>query len=76
LLNHVWKRGQKEFIAIRLPVLTSFPDVIEQAEEFEKNCARIKAIIYSSGGSDVIDIKNNNLSLFNIDSLFQKQFRL
>lgn len=51
-------------------ILSSFPDVIEQADEFEKNCCRIKAIIYTSGGNDVIEIKNNNLSLFNIDSLF------
>lgn len=57
-------------------ILSSFPDMIEQAKEFETNCSRIKAIIYSSGGSDVVEIKNNNLSLFNLDSLFQKECRL
>ena len=51
-------------------ILTSFPDIIEQAKEFEMNCARIKAIIYSTAESNIVEIKNNNLSLFNIDSLF------
>jgi len=51
-------------------ILTSFPDIIEQAKEFETNCARIKAIIYSTAESNIVEIKNNNLSLFNIDSLF------
>lgn len=51
-------------------ILSSFPDMIEQAKEFENSCSRIKAIIYSSGGSDTIEIKNNNLSLHNLDSLF------
>lgn len=57
-------------------ILTSFPDIIEQAREFESNCSRISAIIYSTTDSPIIEIKNNNLSLFNIDSLFQKEFRL
>jgi len=51
-------------------ILTSFPDIIEQAKEFELNCSKIKAIIYSTAESDIVEIKNNNLSLFNIDSLF------
>jgi hypothetical protein len=29
-------------------ILTSFPDIIEQAKEFELNCAKIAAIIYST----------------------------
>lgn len=57
-------------------ILTSFPDIIEQAKEFETNCSRISAIIYSTTDDPVVEIKNNNLSLFNIDSLFQKEFRL
>ena len=57
-------------------ILTSFPDIIEQAKEFETNCARISAIIYSTTQDRIVEIKNNNLSLFNIDSLFQKEFRL
>lgn len=57
-------------------ILTSFPDIIEQAREFETNCSKISAIIYSTTTDAVVQIKNNNLSLFNIDSLFQKEFRL
>ncbi len=62
--------GQDKFI------LSSFPDIIEQAKEFEKNCAAITAIIYATNDDPVIEIKNNNLTLFNIDALFQKEFRL
>lgn len=57
-------------------ILTSFPDIIEQAKEFETNCSRITAIIYTTRSEGVVEIKNNSLSLFNIDSLFQKEFRL
>ncbi len=57
-------------------ILTSFPDIIEQAKEFEQNCSKIQAIIYSTTQDSIVEIKNNNISLFNIDSLFQKEFRL
>lgn len=57
-------------------ILSSFPDIIEQAKEFEKSCAAISAIIYASSDDAVVEIKNNNLTLFNIDALFQKEFRL
>lgn len=57
-------------------ILSSFPDIIEQAKEFESNCAKISAIIYCTSKSPYVEIKNNNLSLFNIDSYFQKEFRL
>ena len=57
-------------------ILTSFPDIIEQAKEFEQHCSKIKSIIYCSGKTPVNEIKNNNLSLFNIDSYFQKDQRL
>ncbi len=57
-------------------ILSSFPDIIEQAKEFEKPCATISAIIYASSEDAVVEIKNNNLTLFNIDALFQKEFRL
>lgn len=62
--------GQNKFI------LSCFPDIIEQAKEFEKSCASITAILYLSGNDGRVEIKNNNLSLFNIDALFQKEFRL
>lgn len=57
-------------------ILSSFPDIIEQAKEFEKSCAQIAAIIYATSNDPVVEIKNNNLTLFNIDALFQKEFRL
>ena len=57
-------------------ILSSFPDIIEQAKEFEKSCAQIAAIIYATSDDPVVEIKNNNLTLFNIDALFQKEFRL
>lgn len=62
--------GRKYFI------LSSFPDIIEQAREFEKSCANFAAILYTTNADPVIEIKNNNLTLFNIDSLFMKEFRL
>ena len=33
-------------------------------------------MIYPSSSGSVVEIKNNNLALYNIDSLFQKEFRL
>jgi adenylate kinase family enzyme len=57
-------------------ILTSFPDIIEQAKEFETQCAKITAIIYTTKSEGFVEIKNNSLSLFNIDSMFQKEFRL
>ena len=57
-------------------ILTNFPDIIEQAKEFEEKCSKIAAMIYPTGTGSIVEIKNNNLSLYNIDSLFQKEFRL
>lgn len=65
-------------------ILSSFPDIIDQAKEFEAGCATISAVIYTTGDSSsaaagetpVVEIKNNNLTLFNIDALFQKEHRL
>jgi adenylate kinase family enzyme len=64
--------GRKKFI------LSSFPDIIDQAKEFERSCATISAIIYTTQDSAdaTVEIKNNNLTLFNIDALFQKEHRL
>lgn len=44
--------------------------------EFEKNCAKIATLIYPSNNASVVEIQNNNLSQFTIDSLFQKNFKL
>jgi hypothetical protein len=62
--------GRKKFI------LSSFPDIIEHAKEFEKSCATITSIIYATSDDPIVEIKNNNLTLFNIDALFQKDFKL
>ena len=67
--------GRKKFI------LSSFPDIIDQAKEFERSCASISAVIYTTSDSSssdypIVEIKNNNLTLFNIDALFQKEHRL
>ena len=56
-------------------ILSSFPDIIDQAKEFERTCATISAIIYTTQDSSnaenaIVEIKNNNLTLFNIDALF------
>lgn len=51
-------------------ILSSFPEIIEDAKAFELNCARIKALVYSTSQDKVVELKGNNLSLFNIDSLF------
>lgn len=56
--------------------MSSFPESVAQASEFEKNCANITAIIYTTQSSPIIDIKQNNMNTLNIDALFQKQFRL
>lgn len=58
-------------------ILSSFPEMIEHVQEFEKNCAKIQAIFFTTDKEeDVVELKNNNLTLFNIDSLFQKEARL
>ena len=58
-------------------ILNGFPDIIEHVNEFEKNCAKISAIFLTTKENEnVVEIKNNNLTLFNIDALFQKEFRL
>ena len=57
-------------------ILSNFQDIIEQAKEFESKCSKIDAMIYPTSGGSIVEIKNNSLSLYNIDSLFQKEFRL
>ena len=58
-------------------ILTNFPATIEQAKAFEINCAKLSAMIYpTSSTTATVEIKNNDLTLFNIDSLMAKEFRL
>lgn len=61
-------------------ILSSFPDIVDQAKEFESTCATMTKMVYTTGidsaDTHVIEIKNNNLTLYNIDSHFQKEHRL
>lgn len=57
-------------------ILSNFPENIEQAKEFEKSCAKISAIIYTTGDEPTVEVTSSNLTLFNISSLYQKEFRL
>jgi hypothetical protein len=73
MLNSIIYCGQsdKKFI------LVNFPSTIEGATEFEANCAKIAAMIYpNAAGGSKIEVKNDQIAEFNIDSLFQKEFRL
>ena len=58
------RKNQSKFI------LTSFPDNIEQVNEFEKNCAKIQTVIYSTDSESIVEIANNNVGSHNIDSQF------
>jgi hypothetical protein len=57
-------------------LMTGFPHDDNAVAEFESNCSKITAIIFAAGPEPVIEIQNNNLNSFNIDSLFSKQYRL
>jgi len=57
-------------------LIVNFPETTEQVTAFEEHCANINAIIFATDKGNVVDIKNNETALFNIDSMFQKQFRL
>jgi len=59
--------------------LSSYPGTNEQAESFERNCTTLGAIIYPTTqveGQNTIEMKNTDLTMFNIDSLMNKQYRL
>lgn len=64
------RKNQSKFI------LTNFPENLEQVKEFEACCAKIRTVIYSAGEEPVVEIAGNNLGTLNIDSQFQKEFRL
>ena len=56
------RKNQSKFI------LSSFPDNIEQVNEFEKNCAKIQTVIYSTDSEPNVEV--NNVGSHNIDSQF------
>jgi hypothetical protein len=57
-------------------LLVGFPETIEQVENFELNCTCISGVILATDEGDVVDIKNNEPSLCNIDTQFSKEGRL
>lgn len=73
MLNRIIYSGQ---VSINKFILSNFPEQIDQVKEFESNCSKIAAIIYPTGSGSTVEITNKELSLFNIESLFQKEFRL
>jgi hypothetical protein len=73
MLNRIIYSGQ---VSINKFILSNFPEQIDQVTEFERNCSKIAAIIYPTGSGQTVEITNKELSLFNIESLFQKEFRL
>lgn len=74
MLNNIIYCGQPNLCKF---ILVNFPDIIEQADAFEKGCARISAMIYpSSNQGSVVEVRNNALAHYNIDTLFQKRFKL
>ena len=59
-------------------LLNGFPESIDQALEFENSCATIKAVIYatSSFQAGTVEVRGNDLSSQNLDTMFAKDFRL
>jgi len=58
-------------------VLVGFPNTPEEVQCFERDVCNLKAIIMATDGGNLVDVRNNDSpSCFNIDSMFQKQFRL
>ena len=57
-------------------ILSNFPEEIDQVKELEAHVVKLAAIIYPSGSSAFVELSNQELQSFNIESLFQKDFRL
>lgn len=57
-------------------ILSSFPETIDHAHEFERCCSHISAIIYVTKKDPIVEVRDNNLQNFNIDALFQKSYKL
>ena len=73
MLNKIIYCGQRKLNKF---ILSNFPEQIDQVTVFESKCAKISAIVFPSGNSSTVEISNDELPLFNIESLFQKDFRL
>lgn len=55
--------------------LSGFPETTNQVQAFEDHCSKLAAIILATDAGNVVNV-NNDLGTFNVDSMFQKQFRL
>jgi hypothetical protein len=73
MLNKIIYCGQPD---LNKYILSNFPDVIDQAEEFERSCCEISAIIYPTPNTSTVEIKDNMMQTYNIDTMFQKGFKL
>lgn len=73
MLNRIIYSGQ---VSLNKFILSNFPEQIDQVKEFEASCSKIAAIIYPTNNGPTVEISNKELSMFNIESLFQKEFRL
>jgi hypothetical protein len=52
-------------------ILSYFPDIIEHVHEFERSVGSISAVFFTTKEGDCeVELKNNQLTLFTIDSLF------
>lgn len=62
-------------------MLKNFPLSPEQASFFEKECAKITAIVFAAGSGGkgdqrTIEVDQNGLGIASLDAIFQKDFRL
>lgn len=73
MLNKIVYCGQKKLNKF---ILSNFPEQIDQVKCFEEECAKISAIVYPTNTGATVEITQQELSMFNIESLFQKDFRL
>lgn len=57
-------------------LLNGYPETSEQVSAFETNCTSLSGIIFATDEGSVVDVKNNEPSLCNIDTQFSKEGRL
>jgi hypothetical protein len=73
MLNRIIYCGQKKLNKF---ILCNFPESLDDVKEFESSCAKISAIIYPTGSTSTVEISHAEMNKYNIESLFQKHFKL
>lgn len=74
MLNKIIYSGKQDLHKV---LLNNYPATVEQASIFEKDVAKMSALIYpTTSDGATVELKNKDLSIFSIDSLMSKQFRL